>query len=83
MAAINLLLWEERIKVIIKENDVCHVIKLSNQCCALLRVYESTEGPVKPCSLARVNSSVMLWVRWCRNFDNKEKMMVKKEQLLE
>lgn len=41
MAAINLLLWEEGIKVIIKENDVCHVIKLSNQCCTLLCAYEA------------------------------------------
>ena len=63
MAAINLLLWEEGIKVIIRENDVCHVIKLSNQCCTLLCAYENTEGPMKPCGLARVNLSVLLWVR--------------------
>lgn len=83
MAAINLLLWEEGIKVIIRENDVCRVIKLSHQCCTLLCAYENTEKPVKPCGLARVNPSVVLWVRWCRSFDSKEKMMVKKEQLLE
>lgn len=69
MAAINLLLWEEEIKVIIRENDVCHVIKLSNRCCTLLCASEHTEEPVKPCGLEGVGPSVMLGVRLCRNID--------------
>lgn len=72
MAAINLLLWEEGIKVIIRENDVCHVIKLSNQCCTLLCAYENTEEPMKPCGLARVKPSVVLWVRQQRKDDGEE-----------
>lgn len=63
MAAINLLWWEEEIKVVIGDNDVCYVIKLSDRCCALLHACEDTEEPVKPCGLARINPSVMLWVR--------------------
>lgn len=78
MAAINLL-WKEGMEVTIRENDVCRVTKLSNQCCTLLCAYENTEEPMKPCGLARVNPSVVLWVRCHRSFDSKEKMMLKKE----